>query len=264
MKRWLSTLMWVVAMVPGAAAAEVVGRTVDYSDGVTPMKGYIAYDNSIKGPRPGVLIVHEWWGMNDYARHRTDMFAKLGYTAMALDMFGEGKTADHPKDAQAFATAIRKDMPVAERRFDAALRLLREQPSVDPTRIAAVGYCFGGGIVLHMARIGTDLKLVGSFHGGLGTDKPAAPGKVKAEVFVANGEADPLSPPETVAAFVAEMQKAGVLLEFHDYPNAKHAFTNPKSDYYGKEFNMPVAYNKAADEGSWAAFTETLKRVMAK
>jgi len=232
--------------------AEVVTKEVDYSDGETRMKGYLAYDNSISGERPGVIVVHEWWGHNDYAKRRARMLAELGYSAIALDMYGDGKNASHPKDAGMFSGEVKKNMAVAEKRFLAAYNLLQKQKHVAKDKIAAIGYCFGGGIVLEMARRGIDLDGVVSFHGSLGTKSPAKKGKVKAKVLVLNGEADPFVKASAITMFKAEMDAAKVDYRFINYANAKHAFTNPDADKFASKFKIPLAYNKSADEKSWA------------
>jgi dienelactone hydrolase len=241
--------------------AEIVGEEVSYSAGGTTMKGYIAYDNGLTHRRPGVLVVHEWWGHNDYARIRARQLAKLGYTAMAVDMYGNGKQANHPKDAGAFAAKIRQNLPLMKQRFEAAMKVLKDHDTVLNTRIAAIGYCFGGGVVLEMARQGERLKGVVSFHGSLGTQHPAKKGKVRAKVLVLNGEADPFTTPEQIAAFKQEMEQAGANYQFISYPGAKHAFTNPAADYLGKKFELPLAYNKEADEASWKEMKRFLSQV---
>src|SRR5512139_1560963 len=169
------------------AMAAVRGQEIDYraADG-TMLKGYLVTDASLAGRRPGVLVVHEWWGHNPYARRRAEMLAGLGYTALAVDMYGGGQQAAHPEDAGKFAGAVRKNLPVMKERFLAALALLRAQPEIDPARIAAIGYCFGGSVVLEMARAGVDLKGVASFHGSLGGGSKARPQTVKARVLVLN------------------------------------------------------------------------------
>ena len=235
-------------VVVGAAAA---GEEVSYSADGTTLKGYIARPAKADGKRPGVLVVHEWWGNNDYPRKRADMLAQLGYVALALDMYGDGKVASHPKDAGAFAGEVRKHMDVAEKRFRAALALLASQRDVDTGRIAAVGYCFGGGMVLEMARRGLPLAGVVSFHGSLPTQTPARPGGVKAKVLVLNGADDPFVKPEQIEAFKKEMDAAGVDYRFINYPGAVHAFTNPDATENGKKFNLPLAYDADADRKSW-------------
>lgn len=238
-------------LVAVTSHAAVRGREVSYSADGTTLRGYIAYDDARKGKRPGVLVVHEWWGHNEYARKRARMLAQRGYTALALDMYGDGKQAHHPDDAQKFSSEVAKNAPLAKARFDAALDLLKKQKSVDANNIAAVGYCFGGSVALEMARMGEPLKAVLSFHGGLGTDHPAKPGKVHARIASFSGEEDPMIPATQVAAFRQEMEKGGVYYKAETYPKAKHSFTNPDADKYGKEFNLPMAYNAAADKASW-------------
>lgn len=259
MKRILISLLLSLSSLP--AWAEVQGTTVNYRSGDTTLKGYLATDNAKKGKRPGVLVVHEWWGQNEYARKRARMLAQLGYTALALDMYGDGKTADHPDDAGKFSSELRKNMPVAEARFKAAMALLQSQPSVDKDNIAAIGYCFGGGVVLEMARRGLDLKGVASFHGSLGTEHPAHKGQVKAKVLVLNGADDPFTKPEQITAFKQEMADAGVDLRFINYPGAKHSFTNPQADTLGKRFNLPLQYNEQADKQSWAEMQRFFQQI---
>jgi dienelactone hydrolase len=234
-----------------ASHAAVQGMEVTYSANGTTLKGYVAYDDAIKGARPGILVVHEWWGHNEYARKRARMLAERGYTALALDMYGDGKEAHHPDDAKKFSSEVSQNAALAKARFDAALTLIKQQESVDVTHIAAIGYCFGGSVVLNMARAGEPLQAVASFHGGLGTKDPAESGKVKARVASFTGEDDPMIPAAQVAAFRQEMDKAGVNYKAVTYPGAKHSFTNPDADEYGRRFNLPLAYNAAADKASW-------------
>ena len=247
----------------GGAGPEITGEDVEYSAQGMTMKGYLAYDENIQGPRPGVLVVHEWWGLNDYARMRADMLAELGYAALALDMYG-GKVATHPTDAQKFAAEIRGNYDLAKARFLAGMDFLKAHAVVDPARIAAIGYCFGGGIVLNMAREGVDLKGVVSFHGGLAPVKPAQKGAVKAKVLVLNGGADTFVPQEQIAAFKEEMEAAGVDYQFISYPGALHAFTNPDADAVAKEFNMKIGYNEDADKQSWKEMRKFLKKIFAE
>lgn len=248
---------WVFTVVQAAIKEE----TFEYKVGDTVMTGYMAYDDSIAGPRPGVLVVHEWWGHNAYARKRARMLAELGYTGFALDMYGDGKVATHPEDAGKFAGEVRKNMKVATERFNTAREILQKNKFTDPNKIAAIGYCFGGGVVLAMARSGMDLKGVVSFHGSLGTDNPAKKGMVKAQVLVLHGAEDPFTKPEEIAAFKNEMETAGVNYKFIAYPGAKHSFTNPEADNFGKQFNLPLAYNEKADKESWQAMQTFLKNV---
>ena len=250
-----------VSVLSSLSYATVQGKEVSYSaDGVT-LKGYLAYDDAVEGKRPGVLVVHEWWGHNDYARKRARMLAELGYTALAVDMYGDGKQADHPDDAGKFAGEVSASMPVAKARFLAALDLLKNDLTVDAQRIAAIGYCFGGGIVLNMARMGVDLKGVVSYHGSLGTENPAQPGTVKARVLVCHGAADSFVTAEQIADFKKEMEAAGVDYQFIAYKDAVHSFTNPDADRFAREFGLGVGYNAAADQRSWADMREFFKKI---
>ena len=236
--------------------AEVITKEVNYRQGGTVMKGLVAYDDSIKGKRPGILVVHEWWGHNAYARSRAKQLAELGYTALAVDMYGDGKTADHPKDAGKFSSAVGGNLPLAKARFDAALAELKQQNYVDPDKLAAIGYCFGGGIVINMARMGTEIDGVVSFHGSIATKTPAKEGDIKTKIRVFNGADDSFVTAEQIEAFEIEMSDAGADYKFVNYPDAKHSFTNPDADKYGKKFNLPLKYNKKADEDSWQAMQE--------
>jgi dienelactone hydrolase len=220
----------------------------------TQLIGYYAYDDAIKGPRPGIVVVHEWWGLNDYAKRRARDLAGLGYSALAIDMYGEGKNTEHPKDAMAFMQAANKDAGAASKRFEAGLDLLQKQPQTDPQKLGAIGYCFGGGVVLNAARQGEPLAGVVSFHGALATNTPATPGSVKAKVLVEHGALDSMVTPDNVTAFKSEMDKAGADYTFVSLDGAKHGFSNPDADRlsHGDHGGPDIGYNKAADEKSWA------------
>lgn len=254
------------AAEPGAPAGEpnIVGEEVSYAQGEVTMKGFLAYDAAREGKRPGVLVVHEWWGHNEYARKRARMLAELGYTALAVDMYGDGQQAHHPKEAQELVAEVTQSMDVAKGRFLAALETLRKHESTDPDRIAAIGYCFGGSIVLHMARFGIDLDGVVSFHGGLSTDVPAKMGEVKASVLVCHGGADTFVPEAEVEAFKKEMALAGVDYTFKVYEGATHAFTSPEADEHAKNLGLPIAYHPEADKESWAEMQRFFDRIFEK
>jgi dienelactone hydrolase len=209
-------------------------------------------------------VIHEWWGLNDYARKRARMLAELGYTGLAVDMYGGGKTAMHPDDAGKFSSELMKNFDGAKARFMAAMDFLKQHPNVDPTRIAAIGYCFGGGIVLNMARQGVDLKGVASFHGSLNAVKPAQAGNVKAKILVLHGGDDKFIPNEQIEAFKQEMKSAGADFQFISYPGAVHSFTNTEADALGKKFNMPIAYNADADRKSWDELKKFLSTIFKK
>jgi dienelactone hydrolase len=258
-------LCWTLAALTvfaSTARAEVKTQEVDYSQDGTALQGVFAWNDAVQGKRPGVLVVHEWWGLNQHARNQAKRLAEAGYVAFALDMYGKGKVTTHPADAQAFAQAVSKSPDVMRARFLAALDVLRKNPRVDPTRVAAFGYCFGGSVVLSMARQGVDdLAAAVSFHGGLGGLLPAKAGQVKARVLVLNGALDPFATPELIAKFKKEMADAGAQLEFVNLPGAKHSFTNPDADKAG----MPaLAYNAAADKKSWELAMKLLHEVFGK
>ena len=249
------------SLISFAAHAAIKTEEVKYKVGDTEFTGFLAYDDAIKGKRPGVIVVHEWWGHNDYARGRAEKLAALGYTGFAVDMYGTGKLADHPKDATALMGAIMGDFNVAKARFEKAETLLKAHPSVDGTKVAAIGYCMGGAIVLNMAKAGADLKGVASFHGSLGPAVKAEPGAVKAKIRVYNGAADPFVPADSVKAFEAEMKAAGADYVLKNYDGVKHSFTNPGADKFGEKFKLPLVYNKEADEDSWAGMTAFFKEI---
>jgi dienelactone hydrolase len=263
-KRSMFVCMIMTLLISTNCWAKVIGKEVEYRAGETVLKGYLADNSSLKEKRPAILVVHEWWGQNEYARKRATMLAQQGYVALAIDMFGNGKTAKHPDDAGKFASEAMKNKAVSEARFNAAMDFIRQQPNVDPERIAAIGYCFGGGVVLHMARQGADLKGVASFHGSLATDTPAQPGAIKARILVFNGEADKMIPAEQVAAFKEEMTKAGASFRYVGYPGVMHSFTNPDADKYARKFNLPLKYDKKADKDSWAQAMKFLKEIFGK
>ena len=255
-----------VSVFTGSAPAntKIEGKDVQYSSDGVVMKGYLAYDRNVKGKRPGVLVVHEWWGHNEYARKRARMLAEMGYTALAVDMYGDGKQAMHPDDAGKFSSELMKNFDTAKARFIAAQEFLKVQPTVDPDRIAAIGYCFGGGIVLNMARQGVDLRGVASFHGSLSAVKPAVPGTVKAKVLVLHGADDKFTTPEQIETFKQELKDAGADFRFIVYPGAIHSFTNPGADTLGKKFNLPLAYNAEADKKSWEELRKFLEAIFNK
>jgi len=258
MRTWYGLATAVVLLSLSPRSATVKTRELEYRQGDIVLQGFVAWDDAARGRRPGVLVVHEWWGHNEHARNQARRLAEAGYVGFALDMYGKGKVTSHPQEAQAFVSEATKDPAVLAARFNAALEQLKRDPHVDTTRIAAVGYCFGGAVVLGMARAGADLAAVVTFHGALATTSPAQPGKVKARILVLTGGADPFVPPEQVEAFKREMQAAGARFEVVTYPGAKHGFTNPEAAKYG----MPqLAFDATADRESWAAMLKLFEEV---
>ena len=225
-------------------------ENINYTLDSLNMGGYIVYDENIEGKRPAVLVVHEWWGLNEYAKRRARELAGLGYIAMAVDMYGNGRTADNPELAGKLAMPFYTDPVMAKKHFDTALNKLKTYPQVDPANIGAIGYCFGGGMLLNFVRMGEPLKGIVSFHGSLlGT--PADKNLLAAKILVLHGDADTFVPATEVAAFKKQMDSIGAAYTFKSYPGATHAFTNPDATAMAQKFNMPIAYNAAADTASW-------------
>jgi dienelactone hydrolase len=238
-------LLWGVNAY-GAIRTEVV----DYRHGDTVLEGYLAYDDSIQGKRPGVIVVHEWWGINNYVRTRTEQLAKLGYVAFAIDIYGKGVRAKDAKEAGSLSSTYRSDRALMRSRANAGYDVLKNHPLTDARRIAAIGYCFGGTTVLEMARSGAPLAGVVSFHGGLGTPNPGDAKNIKGKVLVLHGADDSFVPSGEVIAFQDEMRKSGVDWYFVSYGGAVHSFTNPDS---GNDPSKGAAYNEKADKRSWEA-----------
>jgi dienelactone hydrolase len=234
-----------------ASLAEIVEREIQFEDGLGSAVLY--FNDLIQQPAPGVVVVHEWWGMDEYTRSRARKLAQAGYSAIAVDMYGHGKVAAHPGDAEGFMKAALANPQQMDARFNAALAALAQAPNLDPKRRFAIGYCFGGAVVLNQARSGADLAGVASFHGSLGTQNPVAPGVVKARILVATGADDPMVPVQQVSDFVVEMHKAGAELQLLSFPGVVHGFTNPGATAKGEEYQMPLAYDAHADEVSWRA-----------
>ncbi|SHI50224.1 dienelactone hydrolase family protein [Aquimarina spongiae] len=238
---------------------KVKGEQVDYTSDSLKMKGYVAFNENSEEKRPGIIVVHEWWGHNDYVRQRADMLAELGYVAMAVDMYGDGKLAAHPDDAGKFAMSVMGNIDSATNRFNAALEMLKAHPSVDPNKIAAIGYCFGGSVALTMANAGLDLDAVAAFHSGV--QLPVMPSdKLKAKVLVCNGAEDPFIPAESVENYKKAMDSLKADYKYIAYENATHSFTSNAADSIGKQFNLPLAYQKEADEKSWQELQQLLNR----
>ncbi|HET9434551.1 MAG TPA: dienelactone hydrolase family protein [Chitinophagaceae bacterium] len=240
-------------------APKLKDETVNYTVDSLRMQSYVVYDENVEGKRPAVLVIHEWWGLNDYAKRRANMLAEMGYIAMAVDMYGNGRMGNDPGAAQALAMPFYQDPAMAKKHFDMALAELKKNPNVDQSKIAGIGYCFGGGILLNLARMGEPLNGVVSFHGSLlGT--PADKNLTKAEILVCHGEKDDFVNAE-VAPFKKQMDSIGKSYTFKTYPGATHAFTNPDATEMGKKFNMPIEYNAAADSASWNDMKDFFARI---
>jgi dienelactone hydrolase len=245
----------------GVVHAEVKSKTVTYKHGGVTFKGFLAWDDSAKGKRPGILLVHEWWGLNEYARKRAVQLAGLGYVAFACDMYGEGKVTQHPKEAGQMATAVRKNIKEWQARARAALKILQKHEGVDPNRLAAIGYCFGGSTALQLAYTGADLKAVVTFHAALPLPAPGEAKAIKAKLLICHGAADPFVKDETVAKVRAVWEDAKVDYEINYYGLAQHSFTVPGIDKIGVS---GLSYNAEADRRSWEAMRLLFREAFAR
>ena len=243
--------------VPADSEAGLAGTEVTYTADTTEMHGYLVYDQRMEGKRPGILVVHEWWGHNEYSRERAEMLAELGYTALAVDMYGDGKQAAHPDEAGKFSGMVMQHPEAAMARFDAAMEVLRTHETVDPDQMAAIGYCFGGSVVLTMANAGKDLDAVAAFHSGVML--PVMPGKdLKAKVLVCNGADDPFINAAEVESYKRAMDSVGADYSYISYEGARHSFTSKAADSLGQKFDLPLEYQEKADRESWIALQNLL------
>ena len=231
-------------------SANIKEEAVSYSLDTVTMNGFVAYDANKEGKRPVILVVHEWWGLTDYPRMRAKQLAELGYFAMAVDMFGHGKTLDNPSDAQNTAMPFYQNPQMGYKRLMAAAEKAKTFPQADSSQVVAIGYCFGGGMVLNAAKLGAPFKGVVSFHGSL-AGVPAKKELLKSDILVCHGDADPFVSKNEVDQFKKSMDSIQAHYTFNAYPGALHAFTNPAATDLGKKFNLPIAYNAAADSASW-------------
>ena len=259
MRAVLALTLTLAVALPGFAAVQTKEVTYEF-DGVQ-FKGTLAWDDAATGKRPGVLVIHEWWGLDDYARGRAKQLAGMGYVAFACDMYGNGKHVDHPKDAGEMATSVRKNVDVWRGRAKAALKVLSDNEHVDATRLAAIGYCFGGSTCLQLAYSGADLRAVATFHAALPTPTPEEVKALKAKILVCHGADDTFVPKKAVDNLQAALKDGGKELRLESYPGVVHSFTVPGAD---KHMIKGMAYNAEADKKSWAAMTalfeETLKK----
>ncbi len=240
----------------------VVSKELTYRVGKQRLKGFLAMPEG-RGPFPGVLIVHEWWGQTEYPRERARMLAQKGYAAFAVDMYGGGITVNHPREAKAFSGKVMNNLDEAQRNFNQALETLKKQKKVDSLNMAAIGYCFGGAIVLEMARRQTDLKIVASYHGDLTPlTVNKIPSKMKTRLLIFNGSKDPMVPRETVDQVHRNLREAKVNYRFVNYEGVKHGFTNKEATKLGKKFNLPLVYNEKADKNSWETTLKSFKLIL--
>ena len=261
MTRMLRNFALLLFALPFAAQAAVKTENVEYRDGDTTLKGFIYYDDALEGKRPGVIVVHEWWGLNDYAKQRAEMLAELGYVAFAIDMYGNEKVTEHGEDAKAWMTQITQNVEAWQKRALLGLDILKKHELVDMDYTAAIGYCFGGATVMQMAYAGADLDGVVSFHGSLPPATEAQQKNIKAKILVAHGDADGFVPPERIAAFKRALDAANADWQMMIYGGARHSFTNPGADEYGID---GIKYDEKADERSWALMQSFLDEVFSE
>jgi dienelactone hydrolase len=258
-----ATIAWLagIMMFAGHAAAAIHTEEVEYRAGETALRGYLAYDDASPAKRPGVLVVHEWWGLNEHARHKAEALAKAGYVALAVDMYGDGKTTEHPQEAGEWSGYISQHQELGMARFLAGLKILKSQPLVAADQVAAIGYCFGGRVVLSMAVQGADLRAVASFHGAMPAESVAPGIPVKAKVLICHGGADSMVTMDKVQGFQEVLTAAGADWQFISYGGAQHSFTNPTADSRG----IPgLAYDAAADRRSWRAMLDFFGEIFAE
>jgi len=256
MRLFLMSITAILCLVSSASAA-LKTQTIEYKQGDAVLEGYLAYDDALRGKRPGILVVHEWKGLNAYAKHRADMLAQLGFVAFAADIYGKGIRPQTISEAGAMSGKFKSDRPLLRARVNAGLDVLKSQSNVDINQLAAIGYCFGGTTVLELARSGADVKGIVSFHGGLSSPTPQDAKNIKGKVLALHGAADPFVNADEVTGFIKEMSEAKVNYRLIKYPGAMHGFTNPDNK------NVPpgALYNEAADKASWIEMQKFFKEI---
>jgi dienelactone hydrolase len=260
MKSKLLLMAIVLMVLIGNAHAKVVTRPIAYTHAGTNLEGYLAYDDAVPDKAPGILVVHEWWGLNDYARGRAEKLAGMGYVAFAVDMYGKGKSTEHPDQAAAWMKEVNSNMEGWLKRAQAGLDVLKKQPQVDPTRLAAIGYCFGGATVQVLAYGGAELKGVVSFHGSLIPVSAGQASQTKAKILICHGATDPMNAPESLTTYVNAMNASSIDWQLIAYGGTRHSFTNPDADKRGM---AALAYSPSADRRSWQHMTYFFDEVLA-
>jgi dienelactone hydrolase len=245
----------------GTAGAVVKTKVIEYDYDGVKLKGYLAYDDAGTGKRPGVLVFHEWWGLNDYAKKRAEQLAEMGYVAFCPDMYGDGKVVEHPTEAGKMAQTVRMNQKAWLGRAEAGLKALRSQSQVDGDKVAAIGYCFGGSTALTLAYSGSPLQAVVTFHAALPTPTAAEAKAIKARVLVCHGADDPFIPAEAISKFKEALDTAKVKYQFESYPGTVHSFSVPEAD---KRAIKGMAYNEAADKKSWQQMKSVLSETLGK
>ena len=248
MKIRLVFMVLLVVVLGTTVQAKVLKKAVSYQHGDLQLEGYLAHDDSIEGKRPAVLVVHEWWGLNDYARRRVEQLARMGYVSFALNMYGKGKVTKHPEQAAEWMKQVNSNVRLWQQRALAGLEVLKKNPRADTTRIAAIGYCFGGATVQQLAYSGANIKGIVSFHGSLLPPPDDQPKPVQAKILICHGAADPFAEEGAVQNYISAMERAGLDWQMIIYGGAKHSFTNPDADHAGMK---ALRYSKSVDQRSW-------------
>ena len=261
MKARTAIIFLSILFLAATAQATVVTQPVVYSQGGVTLEGYLAYDDAVSGKLPGILVVHEWWGLNQYARSRAERLAKMGYVAFALDMYGKGKSTTHPEEASTWMKAVNSNMDQWVQRAMAGLNVLKKQPRVDTRRLAAIGYCFGGATVQVLAYSGADLKGVVSFHGSLISPSKEQAMQTGAKILICHGAEDPMIQPEALTTYVKGMNATSIDWQMIAYGGTRHSFTNPEADKRGM---AALAYNPSADRRSWQHMIDFLDEVLSE
>lgn len=252
-------LVGTILLAASTANAGIKTRTVNYKDGDQECIGFMAWNEELGDKTPGVLVFHEWWGLNDYAKDRAKKLAEMGYIAFCADMYGDGKVTEHPKDAQAMATEVRKNVALWRKRALAALAQLKQHPNLDQNKIGAIGYCFGGSTALELTYTGEKIAAIAIFHAALPAPTPDEAKQIKARILVCHGADDSFIPPAAVTSFKKALDDASVVNQIVQYPGAVHSFTVPDADKH----NIPgMKYNKTADEESWKQMTQLFNEML--
>jgi dienelactone hydrolase len=259
MKRSLFLFIVIFILSTGTALAKVVSQPLAYTHDGVSLEGFLAFDDAVSGKMPGILVVHEWWGLNDYVRGRAEKLAGMGYVAFAVDMYGKGKSTEHPDQASAWMKEINANMDQWLKRAMAGLEVLKKQPQVDTKRLAAIGYCFGGATVQVLAYGGADLKGVVSFHGSLIPASAEQAERTQAKILICHGAADPFNKPDLLATYVTAMNASSIDWQLVAYGGARHGFTNPAANKHGM---AALAYNPSADRHSWQQMTYFFNEVL--
>ncbi len=259
MQRKSGLILIILLLSIGTAHAKVVTQSIAYTHAGTSLEGHLAYDDALSGKAPGILVVHEWWGLNDYARSRAEKLAEMGYVAFAVDMYGKGKSTEHPDQAAAWMKEVNSNMDAWLKRALAGLKVLEKQPQVDTKRIAAIGYCFGGATVQVLAYGGARLKGVVSFHGSLIAPSAEQAKATQAKILICHGATDPMNTPEALTTYVNAMNASSIDWQLIAYGGTRHSFTNPDADKRGM---AALAYNPSADRRSWQHMTYFFDEVL--